>query len=144
MILPDANVLIYAIDEGAPRHEIARQWLEDALSGRESVGFAWTVVIAVIRIITNGSIFTAPMTITEATARVEEWMAVPICVSVEPTQRHLSVLRGLLSPVGTAGNLVPDAHLAALAIEHGATVASADHDFGRFPGLRWFDPLIPR
>ena len=141
MILVDANLLIYAIDESAPRHDDAKRWLEDVLSGREAVGFAWTVLMAVLRLITNPMIFDTALSIEEATARVEEWMANPTAVTLEPTQRHLSVLRGLLLPLGTAGNLVPDAHLAALAIEHGGVVASADHDFGRFKGLRWFDPL---
>jgi uncharacterized protein len=141
VILPDANLLIYAIDETSPRHETSKQWLTSALSGHEAVGFAWTVLLAVIRIATHPSIFDVPLTLDEVLQPIERWTRAPVAVSVEPTQRHLAVMRGLLGPFGAAGNLVPDAHLAALAIEHGGAVASADHDFGRFPGLRWFDPL---
>jgi uncharacterized protein len=143
VILPDANLLIYAIDETSPRHQASKRWLTSVLSGQEAVGFAWTVLVAVIRIATNPSIFDVPLTVDEVVELIELWTAVPVAVSVDPTQRHLSILRGLLEPLGTAGNLVPDAHLAALAIEHGGSVASADHDFGRFAGLRWFDPLAP-
>jgi toxin-antitoxin system PIN domain toxin len=141
MILPDANLLIYAIDDASPRHRAANQWLTSALSGQEAIGFAWTVLLAVMRIATNPAIFDRALTIDEVLEPIERWTQAPVATSVEPTQRHLAVMRGLLAPFGTAGNLVSDAHLAALAIEHGGRVASADHDFGRFPGLRWFDPL---
>jgi hypothetical protein len=125
VILPDANILLYALDETSPRHEEAKRWLEETLSGRESVGFAWTVLVAVIRLVTNSVIFTTPLSVERAIDIAEGWLRLPIAVTVDPTARHLWILRGLLAPLGGAGNLVPDAHLAALAIEHGAVVASA-------------------
>jgi toxin-antitoxin system PIN domain toxin len=105
------------------------------------VAFSWSVLTAFIRLSTHGSVFLSPLSTADAMDFVEDWVAQPNVIVVEPTARHVSVLRGLIEPVGTAGNLVMDAHLAALAIEHGATVVSHDHDFGRFPGLRWTDPL---
>jgi toxin-antitoxin system PIN domain toxin len=143
VILPDANVLLYAIDETSPRHAVAKRWLEAALTGPETVGLAWSVLMAVVRLTTRPAIFERPLSVQEAFELVDGWLRQPPVVTVEPTQRHLAILRGLLEPLGTAGNLVPDAHLAALAIEHGGRVVSADHDFGRFPGLRWLDPFSP-
>jgi toxin-antitoxin system PIN domain toxin len=141
VILPDVNLLLYAVDETAARHQAARDWLEQALSGSETVAFGWSVLAAFIRLSTRPAVFARPLTPTQAFDLVEGWLAQPSVVTVDPTQRHLALLRGLLEPLGTAGNLVPDAHLAALAVEHGATVASSDHDFARFPGVRWSDPL---
>ncbi len=111
MKLLDANLLIYALDDTSPRHQRARDWLDKTLSGSETVGFAWQVLLAVVRLTTR------------------------------PTGRHAAILRGLLAPLGTAGNLTNDAHLAALAVEYGAELCSCDADFSRFPGLRWVDPL---
>jgi uncharacterized protein len=139
--LPDANVLIYALDATSPRHEAAADWLDRMLSGRETVAFAWAVLLAVIRLTTKANIFINPFEPDEIMTIIEEWLARPCAVVVHPTDRHLAVIRDLLSPLGTAGNLTADAHLAALAIEHGAELCSSDHDFGRFPGLRWSDPV---
>jgi toxin-antitoxin system PIN domain toxin len=139
--LPDANVLLYAVDERSPRHEAARLWLEDALSGTETVAFAWSVLLAVLRLGTRAALFERPLSTDQALDLMEGWLAQPCAVVVHPTDRHLAVLRDLLTPFGTAGNLVSDAHLAALAIEHGAELNSSDADFSRFPGVRWVDPL---
>lgn len=140
MQVVDANVLIYAVNRDAPRHTAARQWLDGALSGHETVGFAWVVVLAFLRLVTRPGLFRRPLTWEEATGVVRAWLDQPASLVLEPTVRHLDIMAGLLSPFGTAGNLVNDAHLAALAVEHGATVASYDGDFGRFPGVSWVSP----
>lgn len=141
MRIPDANLLLYAVDAASPRHAAARRWLEDRLSGTETVGFAWVVLLAFLRLGTNPRVFRDPLSPREALDLIEEWLAQPCAAVVEPTDRHPAILRDLLEPLGTAGNLTTDAHLAALAIEHGAELCSSDADFSRFPGLRWTDPL---
>lgn len=141
MKLPDLNLLLYAIDEEAPRHEPARGWLEETLSGTEEVGFAWIVLLGFVRISTNPAVFEQPLEGNEALDYVDEWLAQPVATVVNPTERHPSFLRELLEPLGTAGNLTSDAHLAALAIEHGAELCSCDTDFARFAGVRWRNPL---
>ncbi len=137
MKLPDVNVLLYAVDESSRHHDTARPWLEEALSGSETVAFCWSVLLAFVRLSTRPVVFEQPLSADEALDLVEAWLAQPCATVVEPTPRHLAVLRDLLGSVGTAGNLTTDAHLAALAIEHGAELCSYDGDFGRFPGLRW-------
>jgi len=137
--LPDANLLLYAVDSSAPRHRGARRWLEERLSGTETFAFAWIVLLAFIRLSTNPRVFESPLDPQEAFDLVEGWLAQPCATVVHPTDARL--LRELLGPLGTAGNLTVDAHLAALAIEHGAELCSSDRDFSRFPGLRWTDPL---
>jgi len=139
--LSDVNLLLYAVDSTSPRHEAARRWLEERLSGTETFGFAWTVLLAFVRLSTHRSVFERPLTLAQAFDLVDEWLAQPSAAVLHPTDRHAAVVRELLEPVGAAGNLVVDAHLAALAIEHGATLASSDRDFGRFPRLAWVDPL---
>ena len=141
MKLPDANLLLYAYNQVAPQHDRARPWLESLLSGTESVGFAWTVLLAFVRISTRSRIFASPLNSAEAFDIIDAWLAQPCALVVHPTDRHSAILRGLLEPLGTAGNLTTDAHLAALAIEHGGEVCSADTDFVRFRGLRWINPL---
>ena len=141
MKLPDANLLLYALDETSPHHPRARPWLEALLSGTEPVGFAWIVMLAFVRLSTRPQLFMHPLAPTGAFAVVEGWLAQPSALVLHPTERHLAVLRGLVEPLGTAGNITMDAHLAALAIEHGGEVCSADTDFARFPGLRWTNPL---
>lgn len=141
MKLLDLNLLLYAIDEGAPRHDRARPWLEEALSGTEQIGFAWIVLLGFLRISTNPAVFERPLDPTEALDYLDGWLAQPVATVIHPTERHASNLGELLTAVGTAGNLTSDAHLAALAIEHGAELCSSDTDFARFPGLRWRDPL---
>ena len=141
MKLPDVNLLIYAIDESSPRHAAARAWVERTLSGSETVALAWVVLLGVVRISTRPSIFEHPLSADEALELVDGWLRQPCTVVVHPTDRHGAVLRELLAPLGSAGNLVTDAHLAALAIEHGAELCSCDADFSRFSGVRWIDPL---
>lgn len=141
MKLCDANLLLYAVDESSPHHERAREWLEAILSGTETVGFAWICLLTFVRLGTRPQVFLEPLTAAQALDLVDDWLAQPCAVVLEPTGRHASVLRTLLEAVGTAGNLATDAHLAAIAIEHGAELCSADADFSRFPGLRWVNPL---
>lgn len=143
MKLVDANVLIYAVNDSDPKHAESRSWLDDALVGRETVGFAWMVVLAFLRLSTKVGLFPDPLSVPEALHRVREWTEQPASVMVEPTPRHLEITAGLLLDAGTGGNLVSDAHLGALALEHGATVVSYDSDFGRFTGLQWHPPRIP-
>jgi toxin-antitoxin system PIN domain toxin len=142
--LVDANVLLYAVNEDAPRHAVARGWVDAALSSGEAVGFAWIALLAFLRLSTRRGVFPRPLSISEASSVIAQWLAQPATVVLDPTERHLELLRGLLDPLGSAGNLVTDAHLAALALEHGAEVVSFDTDFSRFPGLRWTDPLPRR
>jgi uncharacterized protein len=137
LLVVDANVLINALNEDAQEHEVAGTWLFDALSGHEPVGFSWSALLAVIRISTHGALLPAPLTIGQVAREIDAWLGAAPAVIVEPTRQHLSVLAGLIRAVGVGGNLVNDAHLAALALEHDATVISFDRDFGRFEGVRW-------
>ncbi len=141
MKLPDINLLLYAINRRSQYHERAKLWLEQTLSGTEQVGFAWLALTGFIRISTNPATLEHPLSPSEAIDYVEEWLAQPVSTVVHPTPQHAPILRRLLEPLGTAGNLTSDAHLAALAIEHGAELCSGDADFSRFPGVRWTDPL---
>lgn len=141
MRLPDVNLLIYAVDETSPRHDAARTWLEATLSGTETVALAWMVLLAFVRLSTHPAAFSQPLSTDEAMDLVDGWLDQPCATVINPTVRHPTVLRDLLRPLGSAGNLTSDAHLAALAIEHGAELYSCDSDFSRFSGLRWIDPL---
>lgn len=141
MKLPDANLLLYAVDTSSPRHRAARRWLEAQLSGTETVAFAWVTLLAFLRIRTNPRVYEEPLEAAEALDLIDGWLGQPPSTVVHPTERHAAVLRELLEPLGIAGNLTTDAHLAALAIEHGAELCSSDSDFSRFSGVRWVDPL---
>lgn len=136
MVIVDANVLLYAVNSADPRHEESRSWLDGSLGGAEAVGLAWAALLAFIRVGTSAAILPDPLSTEEATAQVEAWLGAPAAVVAQPTARHAGLLRGLLRDSGTAGNLTSDAHLAALAIEHGADIVSYDRDFARFPGVR--------
>jgi uncharacterized protein len=138
--LVDANVLLYAVNEDADHHVAARTWLDDALSGAATVAFSWISLLAFVRLSTKIALFPRPLPVVDALDRVDAWTAAPAAVVVEPTARHLSLVRTLLEQVGTGANLVSDAHLAALAIEHRGTVVSYDSDFGRFSGVTWRRP----
>ncbi|MYE20694.1 MAG: type II toxin-antitoxin system VapC family toxin [Rhodospirillales bacterium] len=141
MILVDANLLIYAVNQDAVSHGRARDWLEEALSGTVSLGLPWVSLLAFLRITTHPGIFERPLQADDAAAFVDGWLDQPFVEPVGPGARHWPILRNLIGAVGTAGNLTSDAHIAAMAIERGATVYSADHDFGRFPGVRHVNPL---
>ena len=141
MKIPDLNLLIYAVDRSSPEHSQALRWWNATLSGNETVGLAWAVMLGFVRLTTNARAFRAPLAPEVALDYVDRWLEHPTTTVVDPTARHAMVLRDLLDRAGTAGNLVADAHLAALALEHGAELCSADLDFGRFDGLRWSNPL---
>ncbi len=141
MKLLDVNLLIYTVDEQSSHHEPALRWFEETLSGSETVAFAWHALVGFLRITTRPRGARDPWPIDSALDEIQRWLAQPVATVVHPTDRHAAVLRDLLAPLGTGGNLTSDAHLAALAIEHGATLCSHDNDFSRFAGLRWVDPL---
>jgi len=129
-------VLLYGVDSTSRHHERSRTWLDASLAGREAVGLAWVALLAFVRIGTNASLLPGAMTIDDAMGQVQAWLAAPAAVVPQPTPRHAGLLRGLLRDSGTAGNLTSDAHLAVLALEHGAEIVSYDRDFARFPGVR--------
>jgi hypothetical protein len=138
--LPDVNVLLYAANEASPEHEEARTWLESAFNEAEGVGLAWVALLGFIRLSTRRGIFPKPLPVEDAVSVVQAWLSHERASVLHPSGRHLSILGRLLVGAQTAGNLTTDAHLAALAIEHGATLGSFDADFERFSGLR-FDAL---
>lgn len=141
MTLVDANILLHAYNSTSPDNAKARRWLEAALSGAEPVCLAWITILAFLRIATNPRVFEHPFSIAEAVTLVSEWLEQPPVVMLDPQERHWQILRDLLSEAQAKGPLVMDAHLAALAIEHGAVLATVDKDFTRFPGLKLFNPL---
>lgn len=140
MNLVDANVLLYAVNSDARHHERCIRWLDGALSGADTVAFAWIALLAFVRLATRTDLFPSPLSVDGAMDRVDAWLNAPSAVVVEPTVDHARVVRDLLRAVGSGGNLVNDAHLAALAIEHRCGIVSFDHDFGRFDGVRWQEP----
>lgn len=135
MRIPDTNVLLFATDSTSERHRAARSWLEQALSGSERVGFPLGALLGFVRIATRSQVMADPLSAAQAFDQVEEWLEQPPAIVVEPGADHLAVCRDLLESAGTAGNLTSDAHLAAIAIERGATFATFDGDFHRFAGL---------
>ncbi len=144
MILVDVNLLLYACDASSEHHDAARTWWEQRLSQPPMVRLAWVTVTGFLRISTHPRVFREPMSIAEATDQVGSWLERPMVGLLEPGERHWSILSTLLRGSKAVGNLVPDAHLAALAIEHGATLCSSDRDFRRFEGLSWENPLAGR
>jgi toxin-antitoxin system PIN domain toxin len=141
MMTPDVNLLLYAYDSSAPDHARAKDWWEEALSSAETVGLSWQTMTAFIRISTNPRAYTHPLSAREAAAIVETWLAQPIVQTIAPSGRHWGIFSKLIVEAQATGPLVMDAHLAALALEYGATLCSHDADFSRFTGLRVFDPL---
>ena len=141
MILVDANLLLYAYHPRAEQHAASRAWLEATLSGPELVRFAWLTLWAFMRIGTNPRAFERPLSVLEAETAVSSWLAQPAAGILEPGERHWDILRELMREGQTVGPLVMDAVLAALAVEHGATVCTTDRDFSRFSGLKWTNPL---
>jgi toxin-antitoxin system PIN domain toxin len=138
--LVDANVLLYAVNTDADAHERSRRWLDDALSGADTVAFSWVALLAFVRLSTKVGLFPAPLPADEAMDRVDAWLAARSAVVVEPTVRHAAIVRDLLRAIGVGGNLVNDAHLAALSLEHRCDIVSFDNDFSRFPGVVWSLP----
>jgi toxin-antitoxin system PIN domain toxin len=141
VILIDANLLIYAINSDSPQHASARRWLERTLSGTATVGLPWVVILAFIRVTTRPGVMQRPLPSVDALSYVHSWLQQPCVEAVVPGEHHWSILRNLLEATGVAGNLTSDAHIAALALEHGACVCSTDHDFARFAGLMHVNPL---
>ena len=141
MIVPDVNLLIYAVNVDAPLHQKAKEWLDRTLSGSETVGLSWLVLLAFVRLTTRPGVFRKPLPVQSAFELLDGWVAHPLVTMIHPGPRHFYVVRELLESLGTAGNLVSDAHLAALAIENQAELYSFDNDFARIPRLRWRNPL---
>lgn len=141
MILPDVNLLVHAHNLDSPSHDKARVWWDQCLSGNEGVGLAWVVILGFIRITTHPRILEHPMHVHDASDRLADWLSLSHVHIPQPSDRHFERLRGILNDLGTAGNLTTDAHLATLAIERGYVLYSTDHDFGRFEGLKWVNPL---
>jgi toxin-antitoxin system PIN domain toxin len=141
VILLDANLLLYAVDADSPQHARARRWLERTLSSDAAVGLPWIVVLAFVRITTRPGVLKRQLSSEQAVAFIDEWLGQPYVELVGPGAAHWPLLKKLLREVGAAGNLTTDAHLAALAIEGGCELASTDHDFRRFAGLRLVNPL---
>jgi toxin-antitoxin system PIN domain toxin len=140
--LLDANILLYAYDRSSPHHAGARQWLEVALSGATPIAFCWPTIMAFMRIATHRKAMARPLAVDDAHKIVESWLEQPIATIVLPTERHWAILSSLLTSGQVSGALVSDAHLAALTIEHGATLITNDRDFARFPGLEVEYPLL--
>jgi len=141
VILIDANLLLYAYDSRSERHHKARRWLEEKLSGAEPVRFAWMTLLAFLRITTSTRILMHPLTVQKAKAVVSSWMEQPQVNILSPTERHWEILGRMMANGQAGGVLVMDAHLAALAVEHGSVLCSCDKDFSRFDKLNWIDPL---
>lgn len=140
-MLVDANVLLAARDTSNPQHQRAREWLTEQLNGPVRVGLPWSSLLAFLRISTHPRAYSNPLTPDQAWGQVTAWLATGPAWTPVPTDRHADVLDGLVRRYQVRGNLVPDAHLAALAIEHGLRVCSADTDFARFTEVSWFNPL---
>ena len=141
MIVPDVNLLIYAYAIEAPLHDSARRWWEDLINGTERVGIPWVVSTGFVRLVTQTKALVWPIPPEEAVDYVREWFRFSHITPINPGVDHLTHLRRNLAAAGVGGNLVTDAHIAALAMEYQAEVHSNDADFGRFPGLRWRNPL---
>ena len=141
MILVDVNLLIHSHVEGMKDHARARAWFEARVGEGHRIGLPWAVLLGFVRIVSNPRIFEIPASVSRAWAEVERWLELECVWIPEPTERHREVLGRLLEDVGSDPKLVPDAHLAALSVEHGLTIASSDRDFGRFRGVRVENPL---
>jgi toxin-antitoxin system PIN domain toxin len=140
-MLVDANVLLYARDAESPFHERARDWLTERLNGPVRIGLPWQSLVAFVRISSHPRAYERPLSPEQAWSQVEDWLAAPASWIPQPAHAHADILGGLIRRYDLRGNIVSDAHLAALAIEHGLTLCSADTDFARFAELRWVDPV---
>ena len=142
MILVDANLLVYAANLAAPEHDAARDWLDTRLSGTARVGLPWPSLLAFVRLVSNPAILRHPVSPGDAWQQAEEWLACDVAWIPLPTSRHAEIMGPFLRARFMTSRLVPDAHLATLAIEHGLTLCSTDGDFARFPDLKWENPLV--
>ena len=142
MIVPDINLLLYAYDADSPFHARAASWWTDCLSGTEPVGLPQVVLFGFVRVGTSARAFRQPMTPSEAAGHIRAWVAQPVVQILDVGGHHVEQVLELLHHVGTAGNLVTDAQIAAVAIEHNAVVHTSDADFIRFTGVRWFNPIV--
>jgi len=140
-MLLDANLLLYAVHKQSEQHEAAAGWLTEQLNGARRVGLPWQSLAAFLRIATHPRAFQRPLSPATAWERVTDWLAAPVAWTPHPGHEHARLLGALITTYDVRGNLVPDAFLAALAIEHGLTLCSADTDFARFRELRWDNPL---
>ena len=140
MILPDANVLLYSVNTSSDQHAVSLRALRQGFESSRGVAVAWTALLAFLRLSTRRGIFPRPLSVEDAMRVVENWLAQPRAQVAHPGERHVEILGRLLKPTGVGGNLTTDAHLAALAIEHGAVVLTFDRDFARFEGVRWMLP----
>lgn len=141
MILVDANLLLYAANRAAAEHEPARDWFDGRLNGTVAVGLPWPSLLAFVRLVSNPAILKRPVSTAEAWRQVGEWLACESVWTPLPGDTHADIVGRFLKAPWMTSRLVPDAHLAALAIEHGLTLCSSDGDFARFPGLKWENPL---
>jgi hypothetical protein len=141
VILVDANLLLYAVVSDYPQHDGAHAWLDERLNDHPRVGLPWPSLLAFLRISTNPRLFSKPFSMADAWRRVERWLALGNVWTPVPGERHRDILGGFVCGPAASAKLVTDAHLAALAIEHGLVLCSTDGDFARFPGLRWENPL---
>ncbi len=141
MILVDVNLLIYATSERMPQYPAANAWLSDQLNGSARVGLPWSSLLGYLRIVTNPRAFSGALRMHDAWEQIRSWLNCDVVWIPPPTERHADILGDLVALPGVHGELVPDADLAALAIEHGLILCSTDGDFARFPGLKWMNPL---
>jgi len=141
VIIPDINLLLYAHDSSSPFHAKAAAWWQSCLSGTEPIGLLHVVTFGFVRIVTHPRVFVNPMTAAEAAGHVRSWLEQPPVQVIAPGSDHVRPTLELLETIGTAGNLVSDAQMAALAMDHDAVLHTADTDFVRFQGLRWFNPI---
>ena len=141
MIIPDANLLVYAHNAADPDHKKAKEWWRRLVTGTEEVGIPMAVVMAFVRLTTSSRVLTHPLDVSRSTAIAASWFERPPVRLLHPSADHLRVFFNLANQVGVGGNLTTDIHLAALALEYRAVIHSADADFGRFSGIRWVNPL---
>jgi uncharacterized protein len=141
VILVDANLLVYAANTAAPEHPNARSWLDAQLNGTNRVGLPWPSLLAFVRLVSNPPVVRNPVSPADGWRQVEQWLACDSAWMPLPGETHQKIIASLLQFPWMTSRLVPDAHLAALAIEHGLTCCSTDADFSRFPGLKWENPL---
>ena len=141
MIIPDANLILYAHNAADPDHKAARLWWEGLLTRDTAIGISIVVILAFLRLSTSPRVLQRPLTVEESAQHISSWFTMPSLHLIQPGRNHVEILLDLIRQTGSGGNLTTDAHLAALAIEHNAEIHSSDQDFGRYPGLQWKNPI---